>query len=524
MIKQVFITLYFSVTFSVHINAQDHFFLMTDDWQTLAVEEKEDEYVLIGNGSTGVPNHNHYINFTKISKITGDTSQWRYPMQHDELFTTTRVQQSYNFWGNKRILMNNFFTNSSSKRKAGRLIIDDNVSQVLDNSWYYPTSDDAWGVWVYPINENKILNGLTSQDANNLDKVRLRFVATDSIGSILWQNDYPCPDRCWMFPKYVIPTQDGGYVLTSEELREPPPLGPGHEVSTLIKTDSVGEFEWQIYPGGVGMPYTSNDILAVATDDGNILCTWTDRRKLRETDMSYQLNEDRTIWFAKIDLEGNKIWEKNITEELEAWNPYEYFQELFQMIPLSNGNIAISTSRMLLKVTQDAELIWARDITPPLFNPPNAGEFSWITLLGLIETSDGGFLCTGEAQLLPGDAFPEFEQTGFVIKVDEHGCLEEGCQLVDVEEVVEEEKAHLSIFPNPTTQAITINYHLPRRPDQLSLNIHDLTGKAVHTQPLLTQESSVNIELDKKLPAGTYFCHLIADGQVIGVERLILMR
>jgi len=524
MVKQILIILYFLLSSLTYINAQDRFFLMTDDWQTLAMEEKEDEYVLIGNGSTGAPNYIHYINFTKINKITGDTSQWRYPMQHDELFTETRAQQSYNSWGDKRVLMNTFFTNSSPKRKAGRLIIDGDITQVIDNSWHYPTTDDAWGVWVHPINENKILSGLTSQDANNLDKVRLRFVATDSIGSILWQSDYTCPDRCWMFPRHIIPTQDGGYVLTSEELREPPPIGAQHEVSTLIKTDSLGEFEWRIYPGGVGMPYTSNDILAVPTDDGNILCAWTDRRKRRVLgdNITYLQNEEQTIWFAKIDLNGNKLWEKNISDEWSALS--SVYTELFQMIPLSDGNIAIATAGLVVKITQDAEVIWIRDVLPDLFHPPSAGEFTLVMLHGIIETSDSGFLCTGEAWINPGDAFPQWTQTGFVIKVDEYGCLDEGCQLVDVEEVVEEENTSLSIYPNPTSQNITINYQLLHTPDQLSFTIYSITGKVVHTQPLPTHQGSVNIELDKNLPSGTYFCHLTANGQVASVERFVLIR
>ncbi len=500
---------------------------MTDDWKTTGIHEFDNHYIIIGSGFTGYPNYDIYINFNKLEKEGTISDVWQYPFEVTRTIDM-RNQQSLSVLGNKKVLGITSSTAgfSGDLYKSAHLILNDEMTAVVDSSWVHPTNENAFTYNILQ-HSDKVLSSLVTQDPNNLSDTKFRFIATNSTGILLWQNDYICPDDCWTYrPQHILSTQDGGYLLTADEQRSPPPSGipTDHEVSTLIKTDSLGEFEWQIYPGGVGMPYTSNDILAVATDDGHILCAWTDRRKLRETDMSYQQNEDRTIWFAKIDLEGNKIWEKNIKEYLTEWHPRNY-SEIYQMISLSDDNIAISTRGLIIKITQDADVIWIRDAKPPLFQPPNVSEFSFVGLYGIVETSDGGFLCTGEAQLLPGDAFPEFEQTGFVIKVDEHGCLDEGCQLVDVEEVVEEENNTLLIYPNPTSHDITVNYQLPHTPDQLTLAIYNITGRAIHTHPLLpTHEGSVRIELDKNLPVGAYFCHLVADEQVIGVERFVLMR
>jgi len=513
MNKQILFTAYLTLILSIYINAQDRFFLMTDDWKTTGIHEYDTHYMVIGSGSTGYPNYTHYINFNKIGKEGIISDIWQYPFEITKT-NEARNQQSFSVLGNKKVLGITYVAQvfSGSLRKSARLVLNDEMTAIIDSNWVHSTNDDAI-MYNTLQNKDKILSSLGVQDANNLDVARFRFIATDSTGTLLWQNNYMCSEPCWMFPQHIIPTQDGGYVLTSEELRNPPPVGPEHEVSTLIKTDSLGEFEWRIYPGGVGMPYTSNDILAVATDDGNILCAWTDRRKRREVgySVSYQQNEEQTIWFAKIDLNGNKLWEKNISDEWSALSPV--YTELFQMISLSDGNIAIATAGLVVKITQDAEVIWIRDVLPDLFHPPSAGEFTLVMLHGIIETSDSGFLCTGEAWINPGDAFPQWTQTGFVIKVDEHGCLEEGCQLVDVEEVVEEENNTLLIYPNPASIYLNIRYDLSQH-ESLSLQVVDVTGKVVH-QRQLNQSQDEIVLITENYPTGQYILSIYADNQLI---------
>lgn len=93
--------------------------------------------------------------------------------------------------------------------------------------------------------------------------------------------------------------------------------------------------------------------------------------------------------------------------------------------------------------------------------------------------------------------------------------------LVVSNELPHQEEVKIEIFPNPTNQNITINYHFDDL--QPTIFIYNITGKVVHMQSLLSNESSKLIKLDKSLPSGTYFCHLITNGQVVGVERFVLM-
>jgi len=497
---------------------------MTEDWQTHTIQEYDTHYVAIGNGTTGPPDHIHFIRFTNLDKSGNFISSWTYIIS-DTVSTEIRSQQSLSCFENNKVMGITGKEYISNDIKTSRIRLNNNLSEVIDWEWQYippyPNQQSAI-IAVHQVDTHKILHGLNYYDTDD-DKIKSVLIVTDSAENTVWESIFPCEGNyCRMLPRHIITTYDGGYLYTNHEHRNYWQISD-HIISTIIKVNSLGEQQWRIYPGSVGDPYTSEEILLVPTDDGNYLCAWTDKRILNIN--TYQTNPDGTIWFAKIDEAGNKLWEKNIQEDIDIWNVDDTKYRLSQMIRLNDGNIALIGEGRIIKLTQNADILWARDVKPSGIESPNSSA-AYLSLYGITETSDGGFACTGEANIYPGDAFPEYLQTGFVLKLDEYGCLEEGCHLddpvVSMEEVIKE--TNLSIYPNPTSRDITINYTLPSTPDQLTLSIHNIMGKAVHTQPLPVYEGSVRVELDKNLAAGTYFCHLMADGQVVGVERFVLVR
>lgn len=510
------------ILFSIQATAQDRFFTFVESFATYVPVENSNNYTVIGNGLT--PLWYNKITCTFLDSSGEIVDVWDYSLD-DSIRTEIRNQQSFSDYNGKKILGYSTKT-SSTTRFAKRLVLNSEMTHVIDSSWTYSEPDSSMIMFItHQPEANNILHGL----AHVIDyKVNFKVISTDTLGNTHWEQTYECTgDICVLRPQQILLAHDGGYILSAVEQRNIDPYSglDNHDVSTLIKTDSLGEVQWRIHPGGQGMSYTSNDIQVLPTDDGNYLCVWSDQwmQSPQSTEPYFIGNDEATLWFAKIDPIGNKIWEKNIAEELSVWEITDHRQVIYQMIPLTDGNIAISVFDKIIKIDQDANVIWAKNVKPPILQPPNADPYSEFLLKGMIQTSDGGFLCAGEALILPGDVFPEFLQTGFALKLDEYGCLEEGCQLVDIEEVAQEQ-VQPSIYPNPTSRNITIDYTLSSTLKQLTLSVRNIAGKAVHTQPLLAHEGSVRIELDKNLPAGTYFCHLVADGKVLGIERFVLVR
>jgi len=450
--------------YSTSALSQEHFFILSEEtWRTTKIIEYDTYYLSLGLGAT-MPSSNH-IQFSKLSKSGEHLDEWMFKL--DSTHTTEFVYQQAvtdDEYGNRIIVGAISYPPEISKPIATYLRFNYDFTEYLNDNWIYqPFNLDVPALFSVsmPINNERMIYAANYSHNQRTHSIILQG---DTNGNLDWESSYECGNGCNMEVRNFIPTNDGGYLFTNHEKRNFWQTSK-HIISTIIKVDSLGEQQWRIYPGSIGDPYTSEEILVVPTDDGNYLCAWTDRRVLNIN--TYQTNPNGTIWFAKIDEAGNKLWEKNIQDEIDAWDVDDDRYKLSQMIRLSDDNIILigygSFGNIIIKITQNANVLWARDIFPTELESPNSSE-AYVSLYGITETSDGGFACTGEANIFPGTAFPEFQQTGFVLKLDEYGCLEEGCHLddplVSVEEATEK-AAKFTLYPNPTNQAITIDYILP---------------------------------------------------------------
>jgi len=460
----------------------------------------------------------------------GDIDSWDI-IVNDAVASETKSQQSLSCYNQQKVMGITVINESESLIKARRLILSDDLTTVTDSSWQYtsPQGEEAIMFITHREQANTIVHGLNYHDGNTVNST---LVSTDTLGNVIWESNFSCGGTyCWMEPHHIRTAHDGGYIFTNNERRGFAEGGIVGEldIGTIIKTDSLGVQQWRIRPGGVGEPYDSGYILLQPTDDGNYLCAWADNR-IRTSDGTtfdhYNKNPNVTIWFAKIAPDGSKLWEKSIADDIDLWDISELFYLLEQMIRLPDGNFVILYQDGIVKINQEAEVIWARRLNPIGFESSDEQLFYYV-MKGISHTADGGLIITGEFVAFAGTVYPEYIQTGFVLKLDEYGCLEEGCQeddpIVGVEEVTQA-VSKLAIYPNPTNRDITIEYHLPDMPDQLMLSIHNLTGEVVHTQSLSAHAGSVRVELGEYLPAGAYFCHLAVGGEVVGVERFVLVR
>ncbi|MDR2962155.1 MAG: S8 family serine peptidase [Bacteroidales bacterium] len=85
------------------------------------------------------------------------------------------------------------------------------------------------------------------------------------------------------------------------------------------------------------------------------------------------------------------------------------------------------------------------------------------------------------------------------------------------QEVTELEKSHFKLYPNPTTNNITIEYQLPNSAENVEIVIHDNNGRLVYKlNNTISHESGVyTLSLQTvNLPTGTYICTLKTNKQI----------
>ncbi len=498
--------------------AQERFFTFVEGWRSEKAIEYDSCFLSVGLGSTA-PYENH-IQFTKLSKQGDSLDNWTFKLDSTSSteFVNSQTINSIDA-GNMTIGATSIYESDPWTATATQLKFNNDFTEYLNDSWFYNSSCNCPTQFRAGLSENSH----TIYAAIGSFNGTLNLIASkaDFDGNIIWEQSYSCGVYCHMEPRHIIPAYDGGYLFISDEKRDIW-QSYNHTISTIIKRDSLGTQQWQIYPGGIGFPYTSEYLLSIPTDDSNYLCVWTDNHtRTGNVNISYQTNPDATIWFAKIAPDGTKLWEKNIQSAIDLWDIDEVKYQLTQIIKISDDNIVITGKDQIIKLTQDAEVIWAREVTPDFLEVPDANAY--IRIKGITQTTDSGFICAGAAYINPGSVFPEFTQTGFVVKVDEYGCLEPDCHLNDPVPIEEPtpDIAQMLLFPNPANEYITLQYDILQSYQELSLSITDLRGRQVYSKVLVQSEDQVVISTNQ-FPAGQYFCNLKADGQVMSRKFVVM--
>ncbi len=120
------------------------------------------------------------------------------------------------------------------------------------------------------------------------------LVRTDSLGNVLWQHTYGGPDWDWCYD--MIHTTDGGFALGGFTNN----FGAGYyENAWLVKTDSLGDMQWQSSFGGIYPDVCYS--LKQTCDGGYIL----------GGGYGIALPDNRDMYLVKVTAQGAVEWQRN---------------------------------------------------------------------------------------------------------------------------------------------------------------------------------------------------------------------
>jgi hypothetical protein len=129
-------------------------------------------------------------------------------------------------------------------------------------------------------------------------------------------------------------------------------------------------------------------------------------------------------------------------------------------------------------------------------------------------TGDGGVVCCGEVQQGTFDPTPLL-LTPWLFKTDSLGCIEPGCQFVNVQEITIGLEQSMTVYPNPARDRTTIRFELLEDfsiPDQSEWVMIDMQGREV-TRQLLSRSDiqlrELTLDLTNVQP-GMYQIHWVS--------------
>lgn len=214
---------------------------------------------------------------------------------------------------------------------------------------------------------------------------------------------------------------------------------------------------------------------------------------------------------VRFDREANIIWQKEYGDD-QLFNEFDYVRVLQGDTIIAAGfidTIYSSTSRhevmlSLYKLTPEGDVIWSRMI----YIDEDYAELGNMCK-GLISTIDGGY------------AMATNSKTMVLVKVDEYGCIEEGCQENDVGITGPNDVAKFfRVYPNPAKEYAVFEF----RGDfggQAQVELQNIAGQVVDRFELRSSQYQYPAS---KLEQGVYLATLKVNGKRVATEKVIILK
>lgn len=265
----------------------------------------------------------------------------------------------------------------------------------------------------------QVLNGQSPKDDG--DGYLLRI---DSLGNELWSETYGAANYEGF--QSLLQTPDLGFLLLGWTRS----FGAGQRDFYLVKTDSVGDQEWQRTYGGGG---SESGACIIKSMDGNYLICGG--------------GSDTFGKIIKVNPDGTQMWFKDYFYSGGTGGNY-----LYRIVELPNGEIVAAggtnnptdgDAGWLLKTDAEGNELWQRK-----YNRSNNTDLFYSVLLA----NDGGFLLSGQARNLETNS-----QDAWLLKVDSVGCPYPNCN-VGVDEL-DSRRIVADVWPNPASDMLNVQWH-----------------------------------------------------------------
>ncbi len=434
-------------------------------------------------------------------------------------------------------IVSTFETYTDNNQKKNFLVSIDSEGEILSQRLFDTTfaGFNASGIIEDFSDSTYIVYGAhqDSLDVLNFADPNSFLLKLDSLGNTIWFKTYSNTYSAYS----VFKALDGGFWLCASTI----PIGEcsgGWFLNTdfiLIKTDEEGNEESRIVIGGQ---------------------CGGERAEI------YEYEEDKVILFGRNTTEVQALSTFSgffYTAHLEQYSNNQlsimtdvkkylssYLGAFADYVALNDGTFLISGDNsissnwtgwngdyvrlngFILKLTQQRDSLWCRSYsfynnTP---NMPEVFGFAKHHILDTKPTPDGGFVCCGFIEQETQDPNP-FLKTPWIFKVDSMGCVEPGCQYVNVEEIVVGLENTITVFPNPATDVVNLSFTFPENyvpSNQNEIVIIDMQGREVLRENIFLFASSSNtIEINiSSLSSGMYTLHWISNSAWLDSSKVIV--
>ncbi len=333
------------------------------------------------------------------------------------------------------------------------------------------------------------------------------IMRTDKTGEKVWEISYGEYDERDSF-RGINKIEDNEFLITggtSNWSGDVSSVSDLFSIPRALIIDTLGNILWEWegelhYAGGSSSRF-------------NILHLSNDGNWINEGAFSTIIDNDNLHFQPEIikrDTNFNVIWSTRFGEPTSNKNNFidlvqtpdggwvaagQYYQEE----PLSFPPVA-NLSGWLAKVSAEGDSLWSR--TDTVFYHPIEGSTNFLS--GVIALPSGSIIACGHLNRYAPEPAKSF---GWIIKVDQHGCIEPGCNpildAVNLTPMIES----VNIYPNPTSDFITVS-----GAENFDWRLYDVNGKLIK----MRKDEYQNTEIDlTELTSGIYFVRIRSGNRML---------
>ncbi len=292
---------------------------------------------------------------------------------------------------------------------------------------------------------------------------------------------------------------------------------------TIKKNDYNGNLLWE-WQNDTSIQLLGADDIIQTKDKGWVVGTAIGKEFLRTGGTSSILARDNYIF--KLDSARNWLW----GTQLRAYS-YSVHAKVMKVIEqpdssLMTFGITTDTFRindtliaqwhaMVAKLSPEGDSLWSHRYSYI--------DQAWATheIFDVEQTHDGGYLIAGQAKLSGSGPY----QQGWLLKLDQHGCLVPGCHIdttvVAILPRSAQPQAELKLYPNPAVDYLNVLYRNQQVGEKLTFRILDGQGRVLQTYKARDVSDQTFVFPVWDLLAGWYVLEVRQDGRVIGSELFI---
>lgn len=337
-------------------------------------------------------------------------------------------------------------------------------------------------------------------------------------GELLWEKAYGDTVDIGEYTASIVEIPDNGGFFLSGNWR----IHPNWD-ALLMKVDAEGNELWTEH---FGHP--------TATESAHVLGKSSDGNYYLAGSLGLsgdQFNSDRKARLRKFDVDGNTIWEA-LTGDFPV-NEQNYFTAVKETLDGNVACVGILWNDTLGKMgaiakfdSQTGDSLWLHTYRYATDGYSNHEIFDF-TLL-----EDGGYAMAGHVWQSPENPFVTDDV--WVVKVDEYGCLEPGCQLTGLSDIALDMEGSMQVFPNPlpSNSNLTIHFNpngrrlMPYADQRTQLSLYSLDGRLIHKEDLPPQGSSDDfihpLAQPHALSPGYYILHWSVGGTWLDAEQVVV--